>query len=202
MVAFCHVRGGAERGQAWYRAGRLQHKGNSFADLVACAHTLLRLGFGRPGHVAAMGTSAGGLVVASVAVRFPGLLRAAVLNVPFVDILSSMLDREAALTRLETGEWGDPATDEAAFLRIRSYCPYASLHVATAPAPDTRMLVTAAMDDQRVAAWQPAKFVARLRQLQPPEAQPILLTDFASGHFGSKKSLAAQLAFLVHALMH
>ncbi|XP_078591496.1 prolyl endopeptidase-like [Branchiostoma floridae x Branchiostoma japonicum] len=162
VLAFCHVRGGGELGRQWYHQGRLLNKEQSFQDLESCIAHLHGAGYSSPGLTAACGTSAGGMAVAALCNRSPDLLAAAVMKVPFVDVLSVMLDPSLPLTAQEFQEWGDPAAEPDVFKYIQSYCPYHNIKQQSYPA----MLVTAALDDTRVPYWSPLKYVAKLRGLQ------------------------------------
>ncbi|XP_035694292.1 prolyl endopeptidase-like [Branchiostoma floridae] len=162
VLAFCHIRGGGELGRQWYHQGRLLNKEQSFQDLESCIAHLHGAGYSSPGLTAACGTSAGGTAVAALCNRSPDLIAAAVMKVPFVDVLSVMLDRCLPLTAQEFQEWGDPTAEPDVFKYIQSYCPYHNIKQQSYPA----MLVTAALDDTRVPYWSPLKYVAKLRGLQ------------------------------------
>jgi oligopeptidase B len=183
VCAVAHVRGGTELGWDWYVQGRLEHKENTIDDFVACADHLRRSGWVAPDRLVAEGASAGGLLVGAVANRAPDRFRAVHAQVPFVDVLTTILDQSLPLTVTEWEEWGDPVTDPAAYLRIKGYSPYENVREQKYPA----MLVTASLHDVRVFVTEPAKWVARLRATAVDDAagRPVLLrTELASGHAG------------------
>jgi len=185
--AIAHVRGGGELGRRWYEDGKLLQKRHSFEDFVACAEHLVAAGETSPERLVARGGSAGGLLMGAVANLRPDLFRAIVAEVPFVDCLTTMLDASLPLTVTEWEEWGDPATDEAAYAALRAYSPYDN--VAARPYP--ALLVTAGLNDPRVQYWEPAKWVAKLRATTTG-AQPIYLrTELGAGHHGPSGRYAA-----------
>ncbi len=198
-VAIAHVRGGDELGHRWYREGKLEMKANSFTDFIACAEALIAEGFAAPGRIAIRGGSAGGMLMGAVTNLRPELWRCVVAEVPFVDVLNTMLDASLPLTPIEWPEWGNPLTSEEDFLRIRSYCPYENVEAKAYPA----MLVTAGISDPRVTYWEPAKYVARLRELKTDRNLLLLKTNMDAGHFGASGrfdallELAEVLAFIL-----
>jgi oligopeptidase B len=173
------VRGGGELGKPWHDAGKLLHKKNTFTDFLACAQTLIRRKYTSSKQLAIMGGSAGGLLIGAVLNLRPGLFRAAVAEVPFVDVLNTMLDPTLPLTVSEYEEWGNPG-DKEYYHYIKSYSPYENV----APREYPAMLVTAGLNDPRVAYWEPAKWVARLRALKKDGNQLLLKTTLGGGHFG------------------
>ena len=179
--ALAHVRGGKEKGQAWYRAGKLEHKANTITDFIAVLEHLCERGVSQPGRIAIQGASAGGILVGAVANRRPDLLRAVVADVPFVDVLNTMCDAELPLTPPEWREWGNPLTDAAAHQRIAAYSPYDNIKRQAYP----DMLVTAGVSDPRVTYWEPAKWVARLRELRTDDGVLLLKTNMEAGHAGA-----------------
>ena len=190
VVAVAHVRGGSELGRHWYDGGRVAEKTRSMSDFLACADRLVETRWVAPDRLAAQGGSAGGLLVGAAANMAPEKFRAVHAQVPFVDVLSSMLDEDLPLTTLETQEWGDPLRDTSAYQVIRDYCPYRNVSVQAYPS----MLVTANLHDTRVLVTEPAKWVARLRECatNDPERAPILLrTEFGAGHSGRSGRYAA-----------
>ncbi|XP_068683040.1 dipeptidyl aminopeptidase BI-like [Montipora foliosa] len=206
-LAFCHVRGGGELGREWYLQGKLQNKHKGFEDFEACTQALHRLGYSCPQFTAASGTSAGGLIVGAVCNRSPGLFKAVILKVPFLDILTSMLDPSLPLTVQEYEEWGEPESNESDFRYIRSYCPYQNIRDQPYPS----VMVGASMNDDRVPYWLPLKWVARLRdQLSALEEseKPLVVcnVDYYAGHFGSENTqrrfeqAAKEYAFLHKAM--
>ncbi len=179
LFAMTHVRGGGELGRAWYEGGKLANKHNTFDDFAACAGHLAAARWADPHRICARGGSAGGLLMGAMVNRHPELFCGVVAEVPFVDVLNTMLDPAIPLTVTEYDEWGDP-TDPAAFETIRSYAPYENVEPADHPA----LLVTAGLTDPRVQYWEPAKWVAKLRATTT-SAEPILLrTEMGAGHGG------------------
>jgi len=180
VFALAHVRGGGEKGVNWYQRGKLRHKQNSFNDFIDSARGLVTAGYGAKQRVYAMGGSAGGLLVAAAVNQAPELFSAAVLQVPFVDVLNTMLDSSLPLTQQEYAEWGNPATLEYYSL-IKSYSPYDNL--AEKSYPD--MLITTGLNDTQVPYWEAAKYIARLRAVnQNPQATFLLNTNMNAGHGG------------------
>ena len=195
--AYAHVRGGDEMGHRWYREGKLAAKPNSFTDFIACAEYLIQEGYTQAGRIAIRGGSAGGMLMGAVANLRPDLWGCVIAEVPFVDVLNTMLDASLPLTPIEWPEWGNPIEDQAAFELLLGYSPYDRIERQDYPP----MLVTAGISDPRVTYWEPAKYVARLRAAKT-DANPLLLkTNMASGHFGqsgrydSLRELAEQYAF-------
>lgn len=184
VYAIAHVRGGQECGRAWYEAGRREHKHQSFEDLFAVATGLADGGTVAAGRIVLQGGSAGGLLVAAtmdLAVRRrPGWLAGVIADVPFVDVLNTMLDATLPLTPGEWSEWGDPITDAAARERLAGYAPYERVGAFDYPP----LYVTAGVSDPRVTWWEPAKWVARLRARRLNDAPLLLRTNMESGHFG------------------
>jgi len=201
VYAIAHVRGGCELGRSWYEAGRLAHKEHSFDDFLACARALVDRGITRPELLAAMGGSAGGLLVGTAIQREPALFRAAVAQVPLVDVLNTMLDPTLPLTVTEYEQWGDP-TEREVFDRIRAYTPYENV----APARHPDLLVTAGLSDPRVGYWEPAKWVAKLRATADPRGLVLLRTNLEAGHQGASgrydamREAAFEYAFVVDRL--
>ena len=196
--AIAHVRGGQELGRQWYDEGRLGRKRNTFTDFVACAEHLVREGCTRPERLYAMGGSAGGLLMGAVLNMRPDLFAGAVAQVPFVDVLTTMLDDSIPLTTGEYDEWGNPH-ERAAFDDILAYSPYDNVAARDYPA----LLVLAGLHDSQVQYWEPAKWVAKLRALKT-DARPLLLkTNLDAGHGGVSgryrryRETALQYAFLL-----
>jgi oligopeptidase B len=179
VYAVAHVRGGGEMGRPWYETGKLAHKANTFGDFVACAEELIRRGVTRPERLAIHGGSAGGMLVGAVINQRPALFAAAVAQVPFVDVLNTMLDPTLPLTVTEYEEWGNPNEPEP-FARIRSYSPYDNVDGHEYP----DLLVTAGLNDPRVQYWEPAKWVARLRDRRHGDGLILLSTQMEAGHGG------------------
>ncbi len=178
--AIAHVRGGDELGYGWYEDGKLLRKWNTFHDFIACAEALCHAGWTVPGRIACQGGSAGGMLIGVVVNERPDLWAAAVLQVPFVDVLNTMMDPSLPLTPIEWPEWGNPLADETAFRYILSYSPYDNIRRQPYPP----MLVTAGLHDPRVTYWEPAKYVAKLRALRTDDRPLLLRTEMGAGHFG------------------
>lgn len=179
IYAIAHVRGGGDLGQRWREQGRLRQKLNSFHDFVDCAEQLVADGWTAPDRLAIHGGSAGGLLVAAAANLRPDLFRTVVAEVPFVDVVNSMLDASLPLTIGEYEEWGCPA-DHDDFEYMLAYSPYENVRPQAYPA----ILATAALHDSRVPFWEAAKYVARLRATQTGRHVVLLKTDLSAGHSG------------------
>jgi oligopeptidase B len=179
VFAMAHVRGGGEMGRAWYEQGRLEHKANTFTDFIAAADHLVATKYAAPTRLAARGGSAGGLLMGVIVNLRPELFAAVVAEVPFVDVVTTMLDPTLPLTVTEWEEWGDPR-DEAAYTRMKSYSPYDNVDAKPYPA----MFVTTGLNDPRVQYWEPAKWVAKLRAHTTSGRPIILRTEMGAGHGG------------------
>ncbi|WPP01087.1 S9 family peptidase [Pseudomonas sp. HR96] len=177
--AIAHVRGGGELGEAWYRAGKQEHKANTFSDFIACAEHLIAQGLTRSEQLVISGGSAGGLLIGAVLNERPELFRAAIAEVPFVDVLNTMLDPDLPLTVTEYDEWGNPQDPEV-YARIKAYAPYENVRAQAYPA----MLVIAGYNDSRVQYWEAAKWVARLRERKTDSNLLLLKTELGAGHGG------------------
>ncbi|MCC5859414.1 MAG: S9 family peptidase [Ectothiorhodospiraceae bacterium] len=199
VYAVAHVRGGKERGYRWYREGKLERKQNTFSDFIAAAEALIAAGYTGAGRIAAHGGSAGGLLVGAVLNQRPELFHAAVADVPFVDTLSTMLDPSLPLTPPEWPEWGNPIEDEQAYHIILAYSPYDNVRAQAYP----HLLVTAGVSDPRVTYWEPAKWVAKLRELKTDDNLLLLRTNMNAGHGGASgrfdylEEVAFRYAFLL-----
>lgn len=197
--AIAHIRGGDDLGRAWYKAGKLERRTNTFHDFVDVANGLIAAGYTEAGRISISGGSAGGELMGAVINSDPGLWGAVVAAVPFVDVLNTMLDASLPLTPGEWPEWGNPIEDKAAFELIRSYSPYDQ--VKAQPYPP--MLVTAGLNDPRVTYWEPAKWVARLREMKTDANELLLKTNMGAGHggksgrFESLKETAEEFAFIL-----
>ena len=178
--AIAHIRGGDEMGFQWYEDGKLFKRTNTFHDFVDAARFLIAEDFATPGNISISGGSAGGSLMGYVSNSDPGLWRAVVAHVPFVDILNTMLDDSLPLTPIEWPEWGNPITDKAVFEYILSYSPYDNITAQDYPA----MMITAGLNDPRVTYWEPAKWVARLRTLKTDHNLLVLKTNMGAGHRG------------------
>lgn len=179
VFAIAHIRGGGEMGREWYEAGRLEHKMNTFTDFIACAEHLVAHGYTSPARLAARGGSAGGLLMGAIANLRPDLFAAIVAEVPFVDVVTTMLDPSLPLTITEWEEWGDPREADA-YARMKAYSPYDNVRAAAYPA----LLVTTGLNDPRVQYWEPAKWVAKLRVLSTSNTPMYLRTEMGAGHGG------------------
>ena len=201
VFAIAHVRGGGEMGEAWYRAGKLAHKQNSFNDFIASAERLIAEGLTTPAQLAISGGSAGGLLIGAVLNQRPELFAAAIAEVPFVDVLNTMLNPDLPLTVTEYDEWGDPNQPEV-YARIKAYAPYENVRAQAYPP----ILAVAGYNDSRVQYWEAAKWVARLRRDKTDTNLLLLKTDFGAGHGGmsgryqSIRDEALEYAFLFHVL--
>ena len=180
MVAIAHVRGGGELGRRWHDAGRMAAKTNTFTDFIAVAEALIREGRTAPGRLVIEGASAGGLLMGAVTNRRPDLFAAVIAQVPFVDVINTMLDPSLPLTVGEYEEWGNPALPEQ-YAWIRPYCPYTNLDRRAYPA----MLVRTSLNDSQVMYWEPAKYTARLRTLKTDGNPLLLVTNLGAGHGGA-----------------
>ncbi len=180
VLGLAHVRGGEELGRAWYDGGRMENKLNSFTDFIACAEQVVADGHADPKRLYCMGGSAGGLLMGAVMNLRPDLWDGVVAEVPFVDVVNTMLDASLPLTTGEYDEWGDPREPEA-FRRILAYSPYDNVHDAEYPA----LLATTGIHDSQVQFWEPAKWVARLREHQKGHGPILLWTNMEAGHGGA-----------------
>ncbi len=198
VVALAHVRGGGEMGKTWHDQGRIAQKKNTFDDFLAAAEFLLAHKFTSRDRLMISGGSAGGLLIGAVLNLRPELFHAALLQVPFVDVLNTMSDPSLPLTVGEFEEWGDPRNAED-YAVIRAYCPYTNLTRRDYPA----MLVKASLHDSQVMYWEPAKYVARLRTLKTDSNPLLLKTNLAAGHSGASgrydylREIAHDYAFLL-----
>ena len=181
VYAIAHIRGGADRGWSWYLDGKREKKTNTFDDFVAAGRAMIEAGYTSAGRIVAHGGSAGGMLMGAVANRAPELFAGIIAEVPFVDVLATMLDDTLPLTPPEWPEWGNPITDGAAFNTIRSYSPYDNVTAQRYPA----ILAMAGLTDPRVTYWEPAKWVARLRATMTSGGPVILRTNMGAGHGGS-----------------
>ncbi len=198
VYAIAHVRGGSEMGRSWYESGRMGQKKNSFSDFIAATEFLIKEGFADRKTIFASGGSAGGLLMGAVANLRPDLYRGIVSVVPFVDVVTTMLDADIPLTTAEYEQWGNP-NEKNAYDYIKSYSPYDNLKANPYPA----MLVMTGYHDSQVQYWEPAKYVAKLRDVSTSN-QPILFRiDMEAGHSGASgrfaplKETACQWAFLI-----
>lgn len=197
--AIAHIRGGDDLGRRWYKAGKLEQRTNTFHDFVDVAKGLIEQGFTAAGRIAIAGGSAGGELMGAVVNSDPDLWGAVAAHVPFVDVLATMLDEDLPLTPGEWPEWGNPIEDKAAFELIRSYSPYDQVTRQAYPP----MLVTAGLNDPRVTYWEPAKWVAKLRELKTDDNDLLLKTNMGAGHGGKSgrfeglRETAEEFAFIL-----
>jgi len=198
VYAIAHVRGGQEMGRRWYDQGKLLNKCNSFNDFVDVTRFLVREGYADPKRVFASGGSAGGLLMAAVANVAPGDYRGIVTHVPFVDVVTTMLDEDLPLTTLEYVEWGDPRL-ERDYRHMLSYSPYDNVSPQDYPA----MLVITGLWDSQVQYFEPAKWVAKLRRLKTDDNPLLFRTNMEAGHGGKSgrfqryREIAEEYAFLL-----
>lgn len=181
IYAIAHIRGGKEKGYNWYKFGKMEHKTNSFKDYIAAARHLIATGVTSRGAIVGHGGSAGGMLMGAVANMAPDLFAGIVAEVPFVDVLNTMLDDTLPLTPPEWPEWGNPIASEEAYKRIASYSPYDNVKRQDYPS----MLVMAGLTDPRVTYWEPAKWVARLRNKKTDKNPVYLKTNMEAGHGGA-----------------
>lgn len=198
VFAIAHVRGGEELGREWYERGKLLNKKNTFADFIDCAEYLLQEGYTNQERLFAMGGSAGGMLMGAVVNMRPDLFKGVVAQVPFVDVVTTMLDSNIPLTTGEYDEWGDPNQSDY-YQYILSYSPHDNVQAKAYP----HLLVTAGLHDSQVQYWEPAKWVAKLRAIKTDENLVLLKTTMEAGHGGLSgrfrrfKELAFIYAFLL-----
>lgn len=198
VLAIAHIRGGSEMGRKWYEEGKFLYKKNTFTDFIACADHLIATGWTRADQLAITGGSAGGLLMGAVVNQRPELFKAVVAHVPFVDVVTTILDPSLPLSVIEWEEWGNP-NDPVYYDYMKSYSPYDNVAAQDYPA----MLVTAGLNDPRVSYWEPAKWVARLRELKTDGQVLLLKTNMGAGHGGASgryerlKEIAFEYAFLL-----
>lgn len=201
VYAIAHIRGGQELGRAWYDAGKLLHKINTFTDFIDVTTFLADGNYVDANKIAASGGSAGGLLVGAVANMRPDLYRAIVAHVPFVDVVTTMLDASIPLTTNEYDEWGNPENRQYYEYMLR-YSPYDNIRAQDYPS----MLVTAGLWDSQVQYYEPAKWVAKLRALKTDDNPLILHLNMDAGHGGQSgrfrrnKELAMEYAFILDQL--
>ncbi len=201
VVAIAHVRGGEEMGRSWYDGGKLLNKRSTFTDFITSAEHLVAAGYTSSGRLVINGGSAGGLLMGAVTNLRPDLFRVVLADVPFVDVVNTMLDASLPLTVIEYDEWGNP-NEQAAYEYIRSYSPYDNIEAKDYP----HMLVTAGLNDPRVAYWEPAKWTARLRAAKTNGNRLLLRTNMGAGHGGASgrfdflREIAFKYAFMLDVL--
>ena len=180
IFAIAHIRGGQELGRAWYEDGKLRNKRNTFTDFIDVADYLVQEGWTSPDRLFAQGGSAGGLLVGAVVNMRPDLWRAVVANVPFVDVVTTMLDASIPLTTFEYDEWGNPNT-RGDYDYMLSYSPYDNVVAQDYP----EMLVITGLHDSQVQYWEPAKWVARLRYRSTSDHRVLFSVNLDAGHGGA-----------------
>lgn len=201
IVALAHIRGGSDLGMQWYEDGKMLHKKNTFTDFIACAEHLVSEQYTSSDQLAISGSSAGGLLVGTVLNMRPELFQCAVAGVPFVDVINTMLDSTLPLTTFEYEEWGNPHIKKY-FDYMLSYSPYDNVKAQDYP----HLLVTAGYNDSQVGVWEPAKWVAKLRQTKTDNNRLLFKTSMQGGHQGVTgryaiyKDLAFDMAFVMNAL--
>ncbi len=201
IVAMAHIRGGGDLGEAWHDQGKMFNKKNTFTDFIACAEHLVREKYTAHHLLAIHGGSAGGLLIGTTLNLRPNLCKVAVLDVPFVDVINTMLDESLPLTVQEFLEWGNPKVKEQ-YDYMKSYCPYSNLAARDYPA----ILVTTSLNDSQVMYWEPAKYVARLRGLKTDRNPLLFKCNMAAGHGGASgrydrfKEVAFRMAFVLDQL--
>jgi oligopeptidase B len=197
VFAIAHIRGGKDKGYRWYTGGKLKTKMNTFTDLIAAGDYLVKEGYTSRGRVVANGGSAGGMLMGVVANQAPDLFLGIIADVPFVDVLNTMLDETLPLTPPEWPEWGNPITSKEDFDTIRSYSPYDNVAAKAYP----HIFAFAGLTDPRVTYWEPAKWIARMRHLNTSDNLVLLKTNMEAGHGGASgrfealKELAVDYAF-------
>ncbi|WP_374075109.1 S9 family peptidase [Bdellovibrio bacteriovorus] len=198
VYAKAHIRGGSEMGREWYDSGRTSKKKNTFYDFIDCTESLIKEKYADPKRVYAMGGSAGGLLMGAIMNMRPDLYHGVVAQVPFVDVITTMLDESIPLTTSEYDEWGNPNEKEA-YDYIKTYSPYDNVKDQSYP----NTLVTTGLHDSQVQYWEPAKWVAKLREHNKSNSVILLKTDMKSGHGGASgrfdqlKETATEYAFIL-----
>ena len=197
VYAIAHIRGGSEMGRGWYEDGKLFNKLNTFQDFIDCGQAMVDAGFTSPDHMYAMGGSAGGLLMGAVMNMAPGLFNGVIAAVPFVDVINTMLDESIPLTTFEFDEWGNPK-DKAYFDYIMQYSPYDNVEAKDYP----HTLITTGYWDSQVQYWEPAKWIAKLRDVKTDDNLLIMDCNMETGHGGASgrferiKEVALEYAFM------
>ena len=198
VFAIAHIRGGEDLGRAWYEDGKLLKKKNTFTDFIACAEHLIQQEYSSPEHLYAMGGSAGGLLMGAVINMRSDLFNGVIANVPFVDVVTTMLDESIPLTTGEFQEWGNPKEKEF-YDYMLSYSPYDNVNAQAYP----NLLVTSGLHDSQVQYWEPTKWVAKLRDQKTDANLLLLFTNMEAGHGGASgrfnplKEIALEYSFLL-----
>lgn len=202
IYAIAHIRGGQEMGRAWYEDGKLFNKKNTFTDFIDVTRWLVENNYAAKDRVAAMGGSAGGLLMGAITNMAPEDYRVIISQVPFVDVVTTMMDASIPLTTNEYDEWGNPEADEAAYAYMLSYSPYDNLKAGAYPA----IFVGTGLWDSQVQYWEPAKYVSRLRDLDSGVHPILFRTNMEAGHGGKSgrfqryHEIAEQYAFMLSEL--
>ena len=199
VTAVAHIRGGGEMGKGWHDAGKMMNKKTTFTDFIACAEDLVKRGYGSKDRLVIEGRSAGGLLMGAVLNMRPDLFKAAIVGVPFVDVINTMLDESLPLTVGEFEEWGNPK-EKAAYDYMVTYSPYDNIEAKTYP----NMLVKTSFNDSQVMYWEPAKYVAKMRATRTDHNLLLLKTNLspaghggASGRYDRLKESAFDYAFIL-----
>ncbi len=201
VFAIAHIRGGEEMGRKWYEDGKFLQKKNTFTDFIACAEHLIAEKWTSSEHLIISGGSAGGLLMGAVINRRPELFKVAIADVPFVDVVTTILDTSLPLSAMEWEEWGNP-NDKTYYDYMKSYSPYDNVKAQDYP----HLLITAGLNDARVKYWEPAKWTAKLRELKTDNNILLLKTNMGAGHGGasgryeSLKETAFDYAFVLDRL--
>ena len=199
IFAIAHIRGGSEMGRAWYEDGKMLNKKNTFRDFISVGKYLITNNYTSKEHLYGYGGSAGGLLIGAVINMEPDLFNGVILAVPFVDVLTTMLDDSIPLTTSEYDEWGNP-NEEQYYNYIKSYCPYSNIEAKNYP----NILVTTGLHDSQVQYFEPAKWVAKLRELKTDKKLLLMKTQMEAGHSGATgrfkalKEVALDYAFLLY----
>ncbi|MFA5901343.1 MAG: S9 family peptidase [Hyphomicrobium sp.] len=197
IYAIAHIRGGKDKGYNWYTKGKLAHKTNTFTDFIDAGEYLIAQGLTKRGQIVANGGSAGGMLMGAVANMAPDLFLGIIADVPFVDVLNTMLDKDLPLTPPEWPEWGNPITNREEFAAIHSYSPYENVEAKAYP----HIFAYGGLTDPRVTYWEPAKWVARLREKNTSDNLVLLKINMEAGHGGASgryeqlREMAADYAF-------
>jgi len=197
VYAIAHVRGGKEKGYRWYKDGKREKKVNTFTDFIAAGEYLAAQNFTSRGRIVAHGGSAGGMLMGAISNMAPELFLGIIAEVPFVDVLTTMLDATLPLTPPEWPEWGNPLQSAADYRTIAAYSPYDNVRAQAHP----NIIAVAGLTDPRVTYWEPTKWVARLRELDTGSNLILLRTNMEAGHAGASgrferlKEVAVSYAF-------
>ncbi len=199
VFAMAHIRGGGEMGRQWYEDGKFLKKMNTFQDFISCAQFLKQKGYADPHRLAICGGSAGGMLMGACMNLRPDLFNLVVAHVPFVDVINTMLDKDLPLTQIEYKEWGNPE-DKEYYFYMKNYSPYDNVEKKDYPT----LYVTCGLNDPRVTYWEPAKWVAKLRELKTDSNKILFKTNMGAGHFGASgrfehlHETAEEYAFLLN----